>query len=461
MSEFLDQIYGVLPDSWHITTIGALVDVGFAHLQTGPFGTLLQASEYIRIGIPVVAVKNIGVNKLILDDSIPRVSQETYARLRRYSLEKNDILFGRKGAVDRRALVQDHEVGWLQGSDCIRLRFLGNTVDAKYVSYILGSPQHQQWIIRNAEGSTMPSLNQQILHRIPLPLPPIDQQRTIAGILGSLDDKIEANRRMNETLEATARAIFKSWFVDFDPVHFKSRGEQPPGMDAETAALFPDRFEESKLGLIPYGWSVVPIGDHVKATKGLSYKGDHLVDNIEGGVPMHNLNSINEWGTYKFDGIKFYSGDYQTRHEIKPGDLIVANTEQGFNLLLIASPAIVPAIFGERSIFSHHVYKVEIKQKSPLTRIFLYYRIMLPPFRDLLQGYTNGTTVNMLPLDAFEKPQFVMPSVDLMQRFEQIAVPILQQIEQKQEESRRLEDARDVLLPRLVSGELRVEEFET
>ncbi|MEZ4672253.1 MAG: restriction endonuclease subunit S [Anaerolineae bacterium] len=329
-------------------------------------------------------------------------------------------------------------------------------VNPRFMSFVIRSRQQELTLM--ARGSTgQTDLPRDALLSLSLLLPPLPEQDTIANILGSLEDKIQANRRISESLEATARTIFKSWFVDFDPVHFKSRGEQPPGMDAETAALFPDRFEESNLGLIPYGWKVVLIGDHVRATKGLSYKGEHLVDNFEDGVPMHNLNSINEWGTYKFDGIKFYSGDYQTRHEIKPGDLIVANTEQGFNLLLIASPAIVPSIFGERGIFSHHVYKVEIKQKSPLNLIFIYYRIMLSPFRDLLQGYTNGTTVNMLPLDAFEKPQFVMPSADLMQRFEQIVAPILQQIEKKQEESRRLVDARNVLLPKLVSGEVRVE----
>jgi type I restriction enzyme, S subunit len=240
-------------------------------------------------------------------------------------------------------------------------------------------------------------------------------------------------------------------------VHYKSSGEHPPGMDAETAALFPYSFEDSALGLIPSGWQAVCIGDHVKATKGLSYKGEYLVDSIEAGMPMHNLNSVNEWGTYKFDGIKFYSGEYQSRHEVKPGDLIVANTEQGFDLLLIASPAIVPATFGEMGLFSHHIYKVEVKPKSPLTRLFLYYRIMMSPFRDILQGYTNGTTVNMLPPDAFETPKFVMPSDQLMQRFDEIVAPMLAEIEANYEESRTLAETRDALLPKLVSGEIQME----
>lgn len=449
-----------LPLDWEVVTIGELCERTTGTVQTGPFGSDLHASDYSPFGIPVIMPANLGKNSII-EDGIARVDSSHVTRLSVHKLKKDDIVFPRRGDIARYAVVDDHQVGWLCGTGCLRIRFGANEIiEPHYLGYWLGTSTVEYWLLGNAVGTTMPNLNTSILKALPVPLPPLSEQRAIAHILGSLDDKIGANRRMNETLEATARAIFKSWFVDFDPVHYKSRGEQPPGMDGETAALFPDSFEESKLGLIPYGWKVVPIGDHVRATKGLSYKGEHLVDNFEDGVPMHNLNSINEWGTYKFDGIKFYSGDYQPRHEIKPGDLIVANTEQGFNLLLIASPAIVPSIFGERGIFSHHVYKVEIKQKSPLTCIFLYYRIMLSPFRDLLQGYTNGTTVNMLPLDAFEKPQFVMPSADLMQRFEQIVAPILQQIEQKQEEARRLVDVRDVLLPKLVSGELRVGEVE-
>lgn len=362
------------------------------------------------------------------------------------------VVMGRYGTIGQVFYIETDY--WPHNTSLFVRDFKGN--HPQFIYYFLKTLHYQA----HNDKTSVPGLNRNDLHLIDVLMPLPKAQRPIAEILGSLDDKIEANRRMNETLEATARAIFKSWFVDFDPVHAKARGETPHGMDAETAALFPDSFEDSELGLIPRGWRVEPIGDHVKATKGLSYKGEYLVDNIEDGIPMHNLNSINEWGTYKFDGIKFYSGEYQPRHEVKPGDLIVANTEQGFNLLLIASPAIVPAVFGSKGIISHHVYKVEIKRKSPLTRLFLYYRIMMSPFRDLLQGYTNGTTVNMLPADAFEKPQFVIPPEELTHCFESIVAPMLEQIEHIYGESRTLAETRDALLPRLVSGELRLGEVQ-
>ena len=235
-----DPIYGDVPSEWRTVSVSFLIDRGEADVQTGPFGTMLHASAYRETGTPVVAVKNMGENCLTHVD-IPRVDDETRDRLSRYLLRKGDILFGRKGAVDRRAYVHGEEEGWLQGSDCIRLRIVGPGADSRFVSYVLGSPQYRNWVIQNAEGATMPSLNQEIVGRIPLPLPALKEQQAIAYILGVLDDKIELNRRMNETLEGIARAIFKSWFVDFDPVRAKAEGRDP-GLPKSIADLFPDRF---------------------------------------------------------------------------------------------------------------------------------------------------------------------------------------------------------------------------
>ena len=207
----------ILVPSWRETTLGELVDGGTAELQTGPFGTMLHASSYREAGTPVVAVKHIGDNKIIHSD-MPRIDEETSTRLEKYTLLKDDILFARKGAVSRRALVRAAEEGWIQGSDCIRLRLDSREISPPYVSYCLGTRSHKRWIEQHAHGATMPSLNQEILKLIPLALPDKPTQDGIAHILGTLDDKIELNWRMNRTLEAIARAIFKSWFIDFDPV---------------------------------------------------------------------------------------------------------------------------------------------------------------------------------------------------------------------------------------------------
>ncbi|MCA3748324.1 MAG: restriction endonuclease subunit S [Rubrobacter sp.] len=311
-------------------------------------------------------------------------------------------------------------------------------------------------------GSAIPSTSREAFYALPVEVPPLDEQRAIARILGTLDDKIELNRRMNETLEEMARAIFKSWFVDFEPVRAKMegrwrRGQSLPGLPAHLYDLFPDRFVDSELGEIPEGWEVGTLGNHFEAVKGVSYKGSGLSDN---GVPLHNLNSIHEGGGYKYEGIKFYRGEYAERHVVEPGDVIVANTEQGHDRLLIGYAAIVPRLFGKRGIASHHIYRLRPKPSSPLTASFVYRLLNSPRMHDVVSGYANGTTVNMLPLDGVQKPQIVVPPRDLVIAFSTLAAEIEARCEETVVESRTLAAIRDTLLPKLISGELRVKDAE-
>lgn len=260
-------------------------------------------------------------------------------------------------------------------------------------------------------------------------------QRAIGRILGALDDKIELNRKMNETLEAMARAVFKSWFVDFEP--FRGKG-----------------MVDSELGPIPKGWGVESLEQHVEAVKGLSYKGAFLAGSE--GVPMHNLNSVYEGGGYKYEGLKRYVGEYREKHKVRPGDLIVTNTEQGFEYLLIGYPAIVPRCFGPTGIYTHHIYRVRSLPSSPLKTHFLHYMLMAPLVREQVIGCSNGTTVNMLSADGLRVPKVVVPPAELVDRFEDVAAPAFTKMEAHHVESTNLAPIRDVLLPKLMSGEVRI-----
>ena len=415
-----EPIYGTLPSNWKMATIKALIEEEKANLQTGPFGTMLHASAYRQAGIPVVAVQHIGNNRLIHTD-MPRVDDQTYQRLIRYRLQSGDIIFGRKGSVERRALIRVDEEGWLQGSDCIRLRLNPSEIDPGFISYVLGTRAFQNWILQHAHGATMPSLNQEILGRVPLPIPPLREQCAITEILGALDDKIELNRHMNRTLESMARAVCRQWFVENE------------------------EFEN---------WEVQALEQYIQAEKGLSYKGEGLSKGT--GMPMHNLNSVYEGGGYKYEGIKYYTGEYRERHIIRAGDIIVANTEQGFEYLLIGFPAIVPKHFGETGIFSHHIFRVSILPNSPVKTHYLYFLLMSTDVREQIIGCTNGTTVNMLSADGLRMPRFRLPPKELIDRFEQFASPIFDKMEILYEESRTLASLRDTLLPKLMRGEVRV-----
>ena len=176
---------------------------------------------------------------------------------------------------------------------------------------------------------------------------------------------------------------------------------------------------------------------------------------------MHNLNSVYEGGGYKFEGIKYYSGEFKERHILKPWDLIVTNTEQGHKFLLIGCPAFVPKYFGSQGIFSHHIYKVETKEDSYLNNQFVYYLMLHPSIREQIVGCTNGTTVNMLKISGLEVPMFKLPPQSLVTIFSEYVKSIWEKLEVSFEENHNLKKIRDTLLPKLISGELEVKDINT
>ena len=184
-------------------------------------------------------------------------------------------------------------------------------IDSRYLYYLMSSKKYRDEILSTATGSTVKHTAPNRIESFKFQLPPLSEQKRIAHILGSLDDKIELNRKMNETLEQMARAIFKSWFVDFDPVHAKAAGKKPFGMDDATAALFPDSFEESELGLIPKGWRVKMLGEIVENydSKRIPLSGRER-EKKKGGYPYYGAasqtDSIDE---YLFDGTYILVGE--------------------------------------------------------------------------------------------------------------------------------------------------------
>lgn len=423
-------------------------------LVGGPFGSNLVSNDYVDHGVPVIRGQNMGVDRWVSGDFAfvsPSKAQSLSANIAR----PGDLVFTQRGTLGQVAIVPNIPYDkYVVSQSQMKITVDPQKADTLFLYYYFSSPEQIEYIRQNSIQTGVPHTNLTILRNTPLDLPPLTEQRAIAQILGSLDDKIELNRRMNETLEEIAHTIFKSWFLDFDPVHAKSRDEQPSGMDAATATLFPDHFEDSELGPIPAGWKVEPLSNHILARRGLSYKGAGLVD-ADLGMPMHNLNSVYEGGGYKYEGIKNYSGEYQERHIAKAGDVIVANTEQGHNQLLIGYPAIIPQRY-EEALYSHHLYRVTPHDHSQITPRFIYYLFKTSFFHETVAGYTNGTTVNMLPADGLEKPLFVVPSPEVINNFDELVLPMLSIMEQNYEQTQQLAETRDVLLPKLISGEVRV-----
>ncbi|WP_414589826.1 restriction endonuclease subunit S [Scytonema sp. PCC 10023] len=452
MISAVESIYGQLPNHWELVSVGDLVKRGKADLQTGPFGTMLHASSYKLLGTPVVAVKHIGENRLLHTDDLPRVDEETRQRLSRYELKVGDILFGRKGAVERRAIVTTQEEGWLQGSDCIRLRLLGTGISPIYISYVFGSSVYRSWIIRNAQGATMPSLNQEIISRIPLPIPPLPEQKAIAHILGTLDDKIELNREMNKTLEAMARAIFKSWFVDFDPVRSKMEGRQPVGMDAVTAELFPDEFEESALGMIPKGWLYQPAETifNVGIGKTPPRKEPEWFSTSCHDIHWVSIRDMGESGTFISDTREYLVPEAVARFNIQ---IIPDHTVLLSFKLTIGRVALTDGEMTTNEAIAHF----KLGSKLQLSSEYLYLYLKTFDYSQLGSTSSIAEAVNSKIIKAMPN---LIPDRDLMEQFTNQVADIFTRIKGNQRESRTLSSIRDTLLPKLLSGEIRVKEAE-
>ena len=193
---------------WKEYMLGEIADV-----QTGPFGSQLHQSDYVDVGIPSIMPVNIGNRMEISTDKIVFITEEDAKRLARYRVREGDIVYSRRGDVEKCAYINKQENGWLCGTGCLRIRIDSKLANSKFVAYYLSTEDIKSWISNNAVGTTMPNLNSSILQQVPLSLPSLDEQRRIASILTSLDDKIDLLRRENATLEQMAETLFRQWFV--------------------------------------------------------------------------------------------------------------------------------------------------------------------------------------------------------------------------------------------------------
>jgi len=277
--------------------------------------------------------------------------------------------------------------------------------------------------------------------------PPLPEQRAIAHILGTLDDKIELNRRTNETLEAMARALFKSWFVDFDPVHAKKAGRKPEGMDAETAALFPDDFEDSEMGKIPRGWRVAPLTSltsHLSRGIGPSYV-EH------GGVRVVNQKCVRA-GVLDFSKARRHDVTRRSVDDriLLDGDILVNSTGVG-TLGRVAQADIL----SEPTIVDSHVTIVRPREGSLLEFLGTSMTSREGEIEALGEGSTGQTELSRQRLGAL---CFVVPPDVLTRAFARLAAPSRRSRAKSRAQSETLAALRDALLPQLLSGSLRVPE---
>jgi type I restriction enzyme S subunit len=344
--------------------------------------------------------------------------------------------------------------------DTVKLQFDGKPISQEYVYWLLRTPAYRTYCRSHATGTTTLGLARDDFLGFPV-VEPSEEDLSLVVLLEALDDRIALLRETNATLEAIAQALFKSWFVDFDPVRAKCQGLAPAGMDEATAALFPEGFEESALGLTPSGWRVAALGDFFELTKGCSYKGEGLSESE--GAHMFNLGCFNAHRVFASERIKRYTGEYRPRHSVVGGDLIVANTDMTQARDILGRPAFVPHGF-EPCFISHHVFKVVVKatetEVAAALRAFLFFALQQDAFRRRAAGFATGTTVLALPAAAVAECPAIIPPDALLLEFSRAVLPLLQRIRTNELQAGTLGQLRDTLLPRLISGRLRLPEAE-
>ncbi|MDE0449379.1 MAG: restriction endonuclease subunit S [Spirochaetaceae bacterium] len=376
--------------------LGKLIDSDGGILQTGPFGSQLKQAEYSSDGVPVIMptdIENGEVNK----STVARVPETTVERLSRHKMRAGGIVFPRRGAITKRAFIRPEQDGWLCGTGCIKIEVNGRRLWPRYLYYYLGLKDSIEWLERNAVGSTMLNLSTEIVSRFPIVCPSIPIQRRIADILSAYDNLIENNRRRISLLEQAARELYREWFVRL---------------------RFPGHESTRIFDGIPQGWERVALEHIGQLRYGRALKAE---DRIDGDYPVYGSSGV--------------VGTHNTPHVKGPGIIVGRKGNMG-------------NVYWSDSDFCaiDTVYYMD----PVAVTLFLYYTL------ENMDFINTDVAVPGLNRNLAHRRESLLPSVGLRDAFHKVAQSKHKQIALLRKENSSLEYARDLLLPRLMSGEVAV-----
>lgn len=395
--------------AWAERTLGDVCDEVNGIIQTGPFGSQLHESDYVSAGVPVVMPKNI-VDGRVSTDDIAYISEDDARRLERHVLLVGDIVYGRRGDIGRRALITERERGWLCGTGCLRLSLGDKVVDPRYLYYFLGQTSVIAWIANQAVGATLPNLNTGILRSVNVRYPSLLTQQRIASILSAYDDLIENNTRRIKILEQMAQMIYREWFENF---RFPGHGKV--------------KLVESEVGLIPESFQVHDMGQVIEFENGKA-----CVNEKEGAFPLYGSNGVIgrcAVAKYRDAVIVGRVGAYcGSTMYCRDGFWASDNT-------IVAKPA----------------------PGSNLCVEFVYFLLQ----NMNLRRYAGGAAQPLLTQNVLRQLPCVVPDERINTRFYEISSPLLTLILNLHRQVEKLRQMRELLLPKLVSGEISAEHLET
>lgn len=436
---------------WPSYTVEELVAHGVlaAPLDGNHGGIHPKSSDFVSEGIPFIMASDL-LNGAVDLQHCAFLSEIVAKKLRKGFAKTGDVLISHKATIGRTALVQDSVYKLIILTPQVTYyRVLNKAhLDNRYLKYYFDSAMFQH-ILGNwaGAGSTRAYIGITAQRKLPIVCPPIQIQKFITSILAPLDEQINLLRETNVTLESIAQTLFKSWFIDFDPVHAKAEGREPEGMDAETAALFPDSFVESELGLVPKGWVWTSFVDTV-----------HI---IGGGTPKTSMPE------YWQGNIPWFS----VIDAPAKSDVFVMDTEKHINELAVKSSStkLLPegttiisargtvgrlALVGKEMAMNQSCYGLQGKANDAYFTYFNTYRLV-----ETLKQYGHGSVFNTITRDTFSRVSIVYPNLEIIGKFEETLFPVMERIKKNNEKIVTLVSMRDILLPRLISGQLRLAEI--
>lgn len=375
----------------------------------------------------------------------------------RYSLEPGDIVIARMGTIGVSALIRDR-VRAVCASYLIRHRINEVLADARFVAYVLRSPSYWDFVwSHGSAGAVQPNINAKVLGEFRFRIPPLPEQRAIAHVLGTLDEKIELLRQQNETLEKIARALFKAWFVDFEPVRAKiegrwQRGQTLPGLSSHLYDVFPDRLVDSELGKIPEGWKVVRAGQiyDVGIGKTPPRKESEWFSEDPEDVPWMSIKDLGRAGLFIAEVSEYLTPAAVERFRVRriPDGTVVLSFK-----LTVGRVAITDGEMVSNEAIAHFLPKVG----NHICPAYLYCYLRQFDYESLGSTSSIATAVNS---DSVRSIPILVPGEPIGKAFESLAANSFRQIRTIQRESRVIALLRDTLLAKLTSGELCVPDAE-
>ncbi|WP_116869991.1 restriction endonuclease subunit S [Vibrio splendidus] len=428
-----------LPEGWVLKTLSSCCT------ETISYG-IVQPGTHDDDGVPVVRVNNFTKNGLELSDVL-RVSQSVNDKYKRTVLKGGEVLLTLVGSTGQSVIVPDSMAGWNVPRAIAVLR-VSDEVGAEWVNCCLQSPIVKHFLDARANTTVQKTLNLKDVKDIPIPVPPTEYKEKALGALVSLAQKLDNNRQTNQTLEHMAQTIFKSWFVDFEPVKAKMSGEQPEGMDAATASLFPEKLVESELGLIPEGWEVTKLSKVIDLLNGFAFKSPDYVK--EGTFVLRTKNFDSSNSVERLGDDVYLPDEFLESHKkylCEAYDYHVVMVAASIGKTAMIYPHQLPALRNQ------NMWCFRPKDES----LRFYTKYMVDGLVKLNMGLASGSARAFFKKGDFNSYEFALPTSELLVKFNDVVGNLVKQKGSLLNQNVQLAAMRDTLLPKLLSGEIELE----